>query len=55
MTEYLLHEYKLDDETLPKARLEQHKIFQNFLTSPARLFQMLLLCQQARIQKSLLY
>ena len=35
MTERLLHEYELDDETLPKARLEQHKIFQNFPTSPA--------------------
>jgi len=34
-TEYLLHEYELDDETLQKAQLEQHKIFQNFLTSPA--------------------
>ena len=28
-------EYELDDETLQKAQLEQHKIFQNFLTSPA--------------------
>ena len=26
----LLHEYELDDETLQKAQLEQHKIFQNF-------------------------
>ena len=34
-TEHLLHEYELDDETLQKAQLEQHKIFQNFLTSPA--------------------
>ena len=33
-TEYLLHEYELDDETLQKAQLEQHKIFQTFLTSP---------------------
>ena len=34
-TEHLLHEYELDDKTLQKAQLEQHKIFQNFLTSPA--------------------
>ena len=34
-TEYLLHKYELDDKTLQKAQLEQHKIFQNFLTSPA--------------------
>ena len=34
-TEHLSHEYKLDDETLQKAQLKQHKIFQNFLTSPA--------------------
>ena len=34
-TEHLLHEYELDDETLQKAQLEQHKIFQNFPTSPA--------------------
>ena len=33
--EHLLHEYELDDETLQKAELEQHKIFQNFPTSPA--------------------
>ena len=33
--EHLLHDYELDDETLQKAQLEQHKIFQNFLTSPA--------------------
>ena len=33
--EHLLHEYELDDETLQKAQLEQHKIFHNFLTSPA--------------------
>ena len=32
-TERLLHEYELDDETLQKAQLEQHKIFQNFPTS----------------------
>ena len=32
--EHLLHEYELDDETLQKAQLEQHKIFQNFSTSP---------------------
>ena len=37
-----------------RAQLEQHKIFQNFLTSPAQLLQMLLLCQQAQLQKSLL-
>ena len=35
MTECLLHEYELDDETLQKAQLEQHKIFQNFPTSTA--------------------
>ena len=34
-TECLLHEHELDDETLQKAQLEQHKIFQNFPTSPA--------------------
>ena len=34
-TEHLLHEYESDDETLQKAQLEQHKIFQNFLASPA--------------------
>ena len=34
-TEHLLHEYELDDKTLQKAQLEQHEIFQNFLTSPA--------------------
>jgi len=34
-TEHLLHENKLDDETLQKAQLKQHKIFQNFLISPA--------------------
>ena len=33
--EHLLHEYKLDDEALQKAQLEQHKIFQNFRTNPA--------------------
>ena len=32
---HLLHEYKLDDETLQKAQLEQQRIFQNFPTSPA--------------------
>ncbi|KAI4534906.1 hypothetical protein MG293_015766 [Ovis ammon polii] len=32
---HLLHEYELDDETLQKAQLEQHKIFQSFPTSPA--------------------
>ena len=31
-TEHLLHEYELDDKTLQKAQLEQHKIFQNFPT-----------------------
>ena len=34
-TEYLLHKYELDDKTLQKAQLEQHKIFKNFPTSPA--------------------
>ena len=34
-TEYLLDEYELEGETLQKAQLEQHKIFHNFLTSPA--------------------
>ena len=34
-TEHLLHEYELDDETLQKAQVEQHKIFQNFPTSPS--------------------
>ena len=33
--EHLLHECELDDETLQKAQVEQHKIFQNFPTSPA--------------------
>ena len=33
--QHLLHKYKLDDEILQKAQLEQHKIFQNFHTSPA--------------------
>ena len=33
--EHLLHEYELDDETLQKAQLEQHKIFQNFPTNPS--------------------
>ena len=54
-TECLLHEYELDDETLQKAQLEQHRIFQNFPTSPALLLQMFLLCQQAQIQKSLFF
>ena len=31
----MLHEYELDDETLQKAQLEQHKIFQNFPTNTA--------------------
>ena len=31
----MLHEYDLDDETLQKAQLEQHKRFQSFPTSPA--------------------
>ena len=35
-TEHLLHEYKLNDKTLQKAQLEQHKIIQNFFTSPAQ-------------------
>ena len=30
-----LYEYELDDETLQKAQLEQHKMFQNFPTIPA--------------------
>ena len=33
-TEHLLHVYELDDETLQKAQLEQHKIFQSFLIYP---------------------
>ena len=33
--EHLLHEYDLDDEILQKVPLEQHKIVQNFPTSPA--------------------
>ena len=33
--EHLLHEYELYDDTLQKAQLEQHKIFQNFPTNPA--------------------
>ena len=53
--EHLLHEYELDDETLQEAQLEQHKIFQNFPTSPApglpQVF--LLLLQRAPNQKSL--
>ena len=31
----MLHEHKLDDKTLQKAQLKQHKIFQNYPTSPA--------------------
>ena len=34
-TEHLLHEYKLDDDNLQKAQLEQQKIFQDFPTNPA--------------------
>ena len=30
-----MNEYDLDDETLQKVQLEQHKIFQKFPTSPA--------------------
>ena len=30
-----LYEYELDDETLQKAQLKQHKMFQNFPTIPA--------------------
>ena len=30
-----MHEYELDDETLQKAQLEQHTIFQKFPPSPA--------------------
>ena len=30
--EHLLHEYKLNDKTLQKAQLKQHKIFQNYPT-----------------------
>ena len=33
--EHLLHEHELDDETLQKDQLEQHKTFQNFSTSPS--------------------
>ena len=33
--EHLLHEYKLDDDTLQKAQLEQQKIFQAFPTNTA--------------------
>ena len=52
--EHLLHEYELDDETLQKAQLEQHKIFQNFPTSPALVAPNLgIPCQQAEIPKSL--
>ena len=31
----LLYKYKLDDKTLQKAGLKQHKMFQNFPTIPA--------------------
>ena len=33
--EHLLHDYELDDKTLQKAQLQQHKIFQNFPTNLA--------------------
>ena len=33
--EHLLHEYKLGDDTLQKAQLEQQKILQDFPTNPA--------------------
>ena len=33
--EHSLYEYELDDETLQKAQLKQHKMFQNFPTIPA--------------------
>ena len=33
--EHLLQEYELDDIALQKAKLERHKIFQNFPTNPA--------------------
>ena len=33
-TEHLLHKYKLNDKTLQKVQLKQHKIFQNFPTNP---------------------
>ena len=33
--EHLLYEYKLDNDTLQKAQLEQQKIFQDFPTNPA--------------------
>ena len=33
--EHLLHEYKLDDDTLQKAQLKQQKIFQDFPTNTA--------------------
>ena len=32
---HLLHKYKLDNDTLQKAQLEQQKIFQDFPTNPA--------------------
>ena len=34
--EHLLHEYKLDDDTLQEARLDQQKIFQDFPTNAAQ-------------------
>ena len=34
--EHLLHEYKLDDDTLQEAQLEQQKIFQDFPTNAAQ-------------------
>ena len=51
--EHLLHEYKLDDDTLQKAQLKQQKTFQDFPTNPTRLLQALLPCWRAHIPKSL--
>ena len=51
--EHLLCEYELDDETLQKAQLEQHKIFQNFPTSPSLVAPSTPPCQWAQIPKSL--
>ena len=34
-TEHLLHKYELDDKTLQKTQLEQHKICHLFPISPA--------------------
>ena len=34
--EHSLYEHKLNDKTLQKAQLEQHKMFQNFPTIPAQ-------------------